>query len=66
MAKVNLSIYLIKEEIKDFDDIVVENSGKLQEYDDNSIVYFSMSYVKEPDWLNIFFGISDNRLQTAN
>lgn len=36
MAKLNLSIYLIKEEITEFDDIA-EDSQILQEYDENSI-----------------------------
>ena len=65
MAKLNLSIYLIKEEITEFDDIV-EDSQILQEYDENSIAYFSDSFVREPEWLIKFFNIHNNGLRTAN
>lgn len=65
MAKLNLSIYLIKEEITEFDDIA-EDSQILQEYDENSIAQFSDSFVREPEWLIKFFNIHKNGLRTAN
>ena len=65
MGKVNLSIYLIKENFNEFDDIV-EGAAVLQEYDENSIAYYSASDVKEPDWLIQFFNLHNNHLKTAN
>lgn len=65
MPKINLSIYLIKEEIVEFDDIV-ENASVLHQYDDNNIAYHGYSLVKEPDWLNQFFGLHNENLKTAN
>ena len=38
MAKINLSIYLIKDNITEFSDIVEEDAIELHQYDDNSIV----------------------------
>lgn len=43
MAKVNLSIYLVKKDITSFDDIV-ENAIVLQQYDENSIAYGELYY----------------------
>ena len=51
MAKINLSIYLIKEEITDFSDIV-ENCEELQIVDENNIIYYNRSLVQEPDFLD--------------
>ena len=65
MGKINLSIYLIKENFDEFDDIV-EGASVLQEYDENSIAYYSASDVKEPDWLVQFFNLHNNHLKTAN
>ena len=65
MAKVNLSIYLVKKDITSFDDIV-ENAIVLQQYDENSIAYYNTSFVREPDWLGNFFNISNENLKTAN
>lgn len=65
MAKINLSIYLIKEEITDFSDIV-ENCEELQIVDENNIIYYNRSLVQEPDWLYKFFSIHRDELRTAN
>lgn len=65
MAKVNLSIYLIKKEINSFDDIV-ENAIVLHSYDENSIAYYNTSYVREPEWLGNFFNLTNDNLRTAN
>ena len=65
MSKLNLSIYLIKEEITEFDDIV-EESQILQEYDENCIAYYKDSFVGEPEWLSKFFNLHNNGLRTAN
>ena len=54
MSKINLSIYLIKEEINNFEDIV-ENADVLHKYNENSIIYYSSSIIKEPEWLFKFF-----------
>lgn len=65
MAKLNVSIYLVKENIVKFDDIV-ESATELHKYDDNSIVYYNRSFVKEPDWLMSFFNLHNENLKTAN
>ena len=65
MSKLNLSIYLIKEEITEFDDIV-EESQILQEYNENCIAYYKDSFVGEPEWLSKFFNLHNNGLRTAN
>lgn len=66
MAKKNLSIYLIKEELTEFLDIIDEGVNELHKYDDNSIAYYSDSFVKEPDWLFNFFNLHNANLKTAN
>lgn len=65
MSKINLSIYLIKEEINNFEDIV-ENADVLHKYNENSIIYYSSSIIKEPEWLFKFFQINSDELKTAN
>lgn len=66
MAKINLSIYLIKDDFTVFSDIVEEDALELQKYDDNSIVFYNISNIKEPDWLFNFFNFHNDRLRTAN
>lgn len=66
MAKINLSIYLIKDNITEFSDIVEEDAIELHQYDDNSIVYYNRSNIKEPDWLFNFFNFHSENLRTAN
>ena len=66
MAKINLSIYLIKDNFTVFSDIVEEDALELQKYDDNSIVFYNISNIKEPDWLFNFFNFHNDRLRTAN
>ncbi|MDE6666937.1 MAG: TIGR04141 family sporadically distributed protein [Clostridia bacterium] len=65
MSKLNLSIYLIKENIASFDDIV-EKATVLHSYDENSIAYYNTSYVREPEWLRNFFNLTNDHLKTAN
>lgn len=65
MGKLNLSIYLIKEEITEFSDIV-ESSNELVKYSDDAVAYFKPSFSKEPDWLFAFFRINHDDLKTSN
>lgn len=58
MANKNkLSIYLIKSEIIDIEDIFdkPEKIQEFQKYPDGSVAYFVPSYVHEPSWLSSFF-----------
>ncbi len=66
MPKNNLSIYLIKETITDFNDIVEENKEELQKYDDDSIAYFTRTNTQEPTWLKSFFKLNVDCIKTAN
>lgn len=65
MSKVNLSIYLIKECIDNFDDIQ-ENGEILEKYDDDKILYYRKSYSNDPIWMNAFFGFSKDDIKTSN
>ena len=60
--KNKLSIYLIKSEIADVEDIFdkPENIHEFQKYSDGSVAYFVPSYVHEPSWLNSFFHQAGN------
>ena len=63
MANKNkLSIYLVKSEIIDVENIFdkPENIREFQKYPDGSVAYFVPSYVHEPSWLNSFFHQSGN------
>ena len=70
MANKNkLSIYLVKSEIVNIEDIFdkLENIYEFQKYPDGSVAYFVPSYVHEPSWLNSFFHKSgNNELLQAN
>ncbi len=58
MANKNkLSIYLIKSEIFDNEDIFdkPEKIQEFQKYPDGSVAYFVPTYVHEPIWLSSFF-----------
>ena len=65
MANKNkLSIYLVKSNIEDVEDIF-ENHDKISElekYPDGSVAYFVPSYVHEPAWLSSFFHCPGNDL----
>ena len=69
MAKNKLSIYLLKSDVCDKEDIF-EASDKVQElkvYADGSVAYFLPSYVREPSWMRGFFKeSSDEKLKQAN
>lgn len=68
MSKNKLSIYLIKEEITDLQDIF-ENEKQVKElhrYSDNKCAYFVPSDVHPPKWLRGFFDLSNNDLKQAN
>lgn len=65
MSKINLSIYLIKEEFESFDDIIKEGDILLNR-DENQMVFLKESFIKQPDWLRDFFKIDDARLKTSN
>lgn len=65
MSKINLSIYLIKESITRFEDII-ENAKVLHKYDENSVAYYDFSHVKEPIWLKNFFNLANEHLKTSN
>lgn len=66
MAKINLSIFLIKESFTEFADVVEDGVEILHNFDENSIAYYNPSSVKEPDWLYNFFNFHNNYLRTAN
>ena len=67
--KNKLSIYLIKHENSDNEDIFdkPEKIQEFQKYPDGSVAYFVPSYVHEPSWLSSFFHKSgQNDLLQAN
>lgn len=67
MAKNRLSIYLIKEGIKEeniFDE--TNNVQLLKEYDNNKKLYYLPSWIHSPIWLNAFFNMECNELHQAN
>ncbi|MBQ8451665.1 MAG: TIGR04141 family sporadically distributed protein [Clostridia bacterium] len=66
MAKINLSIFLIKENITNLEDIIEDGVAELQVFDENSVAYYNPSSVKEPDWLFSFFSFHNDLLKTAN
>jgi uncharacterized protein (TIGR04141 family) len=52
----NISIYLIKEEIKEFNDIFDEEYPVLFKYIENEkVAFYQVSSSKQPDWINTFF-----------
>ena len=67
--KNKLSIYLLKENISKLEDIF-ENPNEIQEfqlYNEDSVVYYAPSYVREPSWVKSFFTQESNGLlQQAN
>lgn len=67
MAKNKLSIYLIKEEIKE-EEIFEEDSGVmvLEEYSEKKKLYYLPSYIHEPNWLKSFFNLECDELKQAN
>ncbi len=67
MAKNKLSIYLIKEEIKE-EEIFDKDSGVmiLEEYSENKKLYYLNSWVHEPNWLKSFFNLECDELKQAN
>lgn len=66
MAKNNLNIFLIKKDIQEFENIVEDDASLLAKFDDDSIVYYKSSYVREPDWLSGFFKLSNKSVQISN
>ncbi len=66
MAKNNISIYLIKKDIVEFNDIIEDDSRVLHKYDDNSVAYYSASFTRPPKWLSNFFQLENDELMTAN
>ena len=67
MAKNKLSIYLIKEEIKE-EEVFEKDSGVriLAEYSDKKKLYYLNSWVHEPNWLKSFFNLECDELKQAN
>lgn len=70
MAKINLSIYLIKQEFIEVEEILKEEflneENILLNHCEGKVAYFKPSFINEPDWLMNFFKISDSRLKTSN
>ena len=67
MAKNKLSIYLIKEDIKE-EEVFEKDSGVmvLEEYSDKKKLYYLNSWVHEPNWLKSFFNLECDELKQAN
>ncbi len=63
--KNNLSIYLIKETITDFSDIV-ETCRVLHTFNENTIAYYAASNSKTPNWLYDFFRIDNAHILNSN
>lgn len=60
--KNNISIYLIKEEFKKFDEILkdIKENDYFCKWSKDKIMYIAKSEPKQPDWLKNFFNINGN------
>lgn len=65
MGKLNLSIYLVKEEIIDFND-VQEKGIELIRYNDDKVLYYGPSNIINPKWMKDFFNCIDENVKTSN
>lgn len=63
MKSQKLSIYLVKDNIINHDDIVKDVSNK-EEFD-NGILYYKKSFSKEPAWTDNFFNKSIEDLKNS-
>ncbi len=65
MSKTSLSIFLIKKEYTNFDEII-ENCEVLKKYNEKKILYYSPSQINDPSWLNSFFHEKFQRISISN
>ena len=65
MTKNNITIYLIKEGITSFNDII-KDARILKSYDSDTVAYYSPSDERQPKWLKEFFQINNEGLLTSN
>ena len=64
MKSQKLSIYLIKEDITNHDDIVKDRSNKVEL--DNGVLYYKKSFLKQPTWTGNFFNKNIDELNTSS
>ena len=64
MKSQKLSIYLVKDDIVNHEDIVKDISNK--EDFDNGVLYYKKSYPSSPIWVNNFFNINIDELKSSS
>lgn len=64
--KNNLSIYLIKDEFKEFSQIIKDDTIVLHDYDIDTKAYYLSSNSRIPKWLTYFFELDNDKLFVSN
>lgn len=64
--KNNLSIYLIKDEFKEFSQIIKDDTIVLHDYDIDTKAYYLSSNSRTPKWLTYFFELDNDKLFVSN
>ncbi len=66
MAKNKLSIYLLKEDVNNLEDIFKQDMKIFKKYNENKVAYCLDSHIHEPKWVKNFFNVESSNLCQAN